>query len=552
MKRIVVCSDGTGNSSNKGRGTNVFKLFESLDLTGHHTDPELTPQIALYDDGVGTEDFKPLKVFAGATGFGLSRNVRQLYRELVRVYDPGDEIFVFGFSRGAFTVRSLVGFIATCGLLDARRFATSAALRKAVRKAYRLYRQCYRTKLQELLLGPLDEYHAQVFRSLWCHPGEVRVRFVGVWDTVDAVGLPFHLSDILNSVVYRFKFPDQRLSAIVDEARHALAMDDERHSFHPLLWDERGDPHPARIDQVWFAGAHSNVGGGYPKQGMSLVALDWMAAKARAAGLRLIGGDRQFYGDHANVDDKLYDPRSGAGIFYRWKIRDVASMCARNGVTPKVHVSVLERVAHGTDDYAPGNFPFGAQVVVTPEEAPAGRPSLTELRAAEVQDVLKAAPAGSLLDGVKPARLAGLLSYYLYLIAITLLVLVATAGDLTTAADPRVVLHGVGGLVVGILTSPFATLAAVAKQVWKTPSLLALPGFGLLLAYGLALSADRRMNAVFSGFWHTAQPALRKALMRVRERMIESAGADALAAAVRPEALPAAPPATATAELQHS
>ena len=88
-KNIVICSDGTGNSAIKGRGTNVFKLFEAIDLNGHKTQPELTPQVALYDDGVGTENFKPLKIFAGATGFGLSRNVKQLYKELVPICGGG-------------------------------------------------------------------------------------------------------------------------------------------------------------------------------------------------------------------------------------------------------------------------------------------------------------------------------------------------------------------------------------------------------------------------------------------------------------------------------
>lgn len=87
-KNIIVCSDGTGNTTIKGRGTNVFKLFEAVDLNGHRTDPKLKPQVAIYDDGVGTESFKPLKILGGATGFGLARNVRQLYEALVRVYDP--------------------------------------------------------------------------------------------------------------------------------------------------------------------------------------------------------------------------------------------------------------------------------------------------------------------------------------------------------------------------------------------------------------------------------------------------------------------------------
>jgi uncharacterized protein (DUF2235 family) len=91
-KRIVICSDGTGNSAIKGRGTNVFKLFEAVDLETHKFNPDATPQIAIYDDGVGTERFKPLKILSGATGWGLSRNVKHLYKELARVYDPGDDI----------------------------------------------------------------------------------------------------------------------------------------------------------------------------------------------------------------------------------------------------------------------------------------------------------------------------------------------------------------------------------------------------------------------------------------------------------------------------
>lgn len=141
MKNIVICSDGTGNTSVKGRGTNVFKLYEAVDTNGHRFRPGLTPQIALYDDGVGTENFKWLRIASGATGWGLSRNVKQLYTELARVYDAGDRIYLFGFSRGAFTVRTLAGFIATCGILDAERFASSAALERAVRRAYGGYRR---------------------------------------------------------------------------------------------------------------------------------------------------------------------------------------------------------------------------------------------------------------------------------------------------------------------------------------------------------------------------------------------------------------------------
>ena len=164
-KNIVICSDGTGNSAIKGRGTNVFKAFESIDLNGHRTQPELIPQVALYDDGVGTEDFKPLKIFAGATGYGLSRNVKQLYKELVRIYDPGDRIFLFGFSRGAFTVRTLIGLIAACGILNVDTLHRARDLESAVNKTYKVYRKSYRTALAKLFLGEPDTSLIERFRT---------------------------------------------------------------------------------------------------------------------------------------------------------------------------------------------------------------------------------------------------------------------------------------------------------------------------------------------------------------------------------------------------
>ncbi len=124
-KNIVICSDGTGNRDIKGRGTNVFKLFEAVDTNGHRLDPMLRPQVAFYDDGVGTSNFLPLKLAGGAFGYGLGRNVRQLYKELIRIYDPGDRIYLFGFSRGAFTARTLAGFITTCGLLNPKKLKSN-------------------------------------------------------------------------------------------------------------------------------------------------------------------------------------------------------------------------------------------------------------------------------------------------------------------------------------------------------------------------------------------------------------------------------------------
>lgn len=519
-KNIVVCSDGTGNTAIKGRGTNVFKLFEAVDLNGHRTDPRLPPQVSIYDDGVGTEDFKPVRVVAGATGYGLSRNVRQLYKELVRIYDPGDRIFLFGFSRGAFTVRTLAGLIGVCGIVDVRRLPTVAALQSAVKRAYRAYRARYRTPLGRLVRGAVDPQSIERFRAECCHELPAPVHFLGVWDTVDAVGLPFHLAEVINLTVYRFKFPDQHLGAVVQTACHALSVDDERHSFHPLLWHHRDAGDDQRIDQTWFAGAHSNVGGGYPKQGVSLVALEWMLEKAERAGLRLVPGDRGYYRDHANVDDKVYDPRAGIGMFYRWKPRDVAALCAANRVAPTVHLSVLERIAHGTEDYAPGNLAPNARVVITPSADPAADEA-ARARARGVEAVLHDAHRADprpLVARVRGWIVVGLLSYYVYLVTCLAVIAAASApADLVASGWAWRWLTGAGTLIGNVATLQvgelWKTVKAMATSPWLFGPLLA----GFALSYLLALVADRRMSRVFSRFWYEQQPLLRAALKAARK-----------------------------------
>src|SRR5262245_35084912 len=535
-KRIVICSDGTGNTAIKGRGTNVFKVFEAVDLEGHRFDPSKTPQIAIYDDGVGTQNFKPLKIIAGATGWGLSRNVKHLYKELSRVYDPHDEIYMFGFSRGAFTVRTLAGLIASCGLIDQTKLPrkTFAGLEKTVDKAYSAYRKCYRPLLWQAFGRPtLDA--AKEFRKRFSHAADVKIRFLGVWDTVDAVGLPFFLGDVINMSIYRFKFPDLYLTPIVERACQALAIDDERESFRPLLWRQRPEDRE-RIEQVWFAGAHSNVGGGYPKQGMSLVALDWMLSHAQRAGLhlrqdglRLNPVDRDSFRSHASVDDKLYDPRAGLGVFYRWKIRRIAAMCEEHSVPVRIHSTVLERIAHGTDDYAPGNIPSDAEVAIT-EPSDSNRAedlalrdasALLRLRAMNTQDVLRKMQPVSLLDTVRVATAVGQLSYYLYLAA-CLWVVVNVVGIENPGLGiwpPWPAVRAVAVLAGNIVSSPFATLARIAPAVLDNPAPFEIGAVGLLMALLLSLLVDDHLSREFSGKWYAKQTELRKALKAAREQM---------------------------------
>ena len=185
-KNIVICADGTGNTAIKGRGTNVFKLYEAVDGNGHRSNPTLVQQVAIYHDGVGTESLRWLRIFTGATGFGLSRNVKQLYGELARVYEPGDRIFVFGFSRGAFTVRTLAGLINTCGILDVDRYGSNALFNKGIDDTYKQYRRKYQTWLSRKLFGEHDKKP---------DPAELQKhRYVEIpgFDERDAARRPFH------------------------------------------------------------------------------------------------------------------------------------------------------------------------------------------------------------------------------------------------------------------------------------------------------------------------------------------------------------------------
>jgi uncharacterized protein (DUF2235 family) len=204
-KNLVLFSDGTGNSSGKLFKTNVWRLYQALDLTDPQH-PEQPRQFAYYDDGVGTSSFKPLAVLGGAFGVGLARNVLDLYVFLCRMYEPGDRIYAFGFSRGAFTIRVLVGLVMTQGLL--RYHGSEGDLQRLARDAYRAYRRESRSfkrhnLLVTLMRGLRDGWLA-LWNRLWSRtpyrhakrigqpgqPDEIHIDFLGLWDTVDAYGLP--------------------------------------------------------------------------------------------------------------------------------------------------------------------------------------------------------------------------------------------------------------------------------------------------------------------------------------------------------------------------
>lgn len=384
-KNIVLLSDGTGNSAAKANKTNVWRLYRALDLTN-------SDQVAFYDDGVGTQRLKYVRVAGGAFGIGLSKNVRDLYEFLCRNYDPDktNHIYMFGFSRGAYTVRQLAGLVTKCGIIGKRArdgsTLTANRMRKVVRQFHRIYRRGYRTSLTkrlrdtEALSLRRDKAICELQDAYNCIPNP-EIEFIGVWDTVDAVGLPFDsLVGLWNGMLYPFRFPDQNLSSRVKKACHAVAIDDERKTFHPVLWNEENEKEKEkdRIEQVWFAGVHSNVGGGYPDDTLAHVSLKWMIErleahdkKHRIQGLRLLPHERDKLLGRRDVHGKLYESRSGRSRYYRYKPRDIYALCHVKKPpeqrviinNPKIHESVFQRIQDGANAYAPPGIPVKYKIV---------------------------------------------------------------------------------------------------------------------------------------------------------------------------------------------
>ncbi len=365
-KNIILLSDGTGNGAAKRNKTNVWRLYDALDL--HRED-----QVAFYDDGVGSQEFLPFKLIGGIFGWGLKRNVRELYKFLCRNYKDGDKIYLFGFSRGAFTVRMLAGMIDYCGLYTDYS-KDEQKLDQVVRDNYNAFRSRFKTGL--LTLGLRIFFGKKKPEKSTLHTPVIE--FIGVWDTVDAYGLPIdELAKAWNLLIYPLSFPDYTLSTKVKKACHALSVDDERKTFHPVLWDEQNETDPARIEQVWFPGAHSDVGGGYSRYTLSLVTLDWMISKVEAdnptvgtPGLHLIPQRRDEFDKHSDWHGQQHDSRTMFGAYYRYSPRNIQALCtgSKNEVyidKPKIHRSVMERIIGNVVPYAPTGLPEQYEVVAT-------------------------------------------------------------------------------------------------------------------------------------------------------------------------------------------
>lgn len=281
MKNILICADGTWNrpevNVKKDYPTNVLKLARAIAPVAE----DGREQVVFYDWGLGSyhDEFT-----GGAFGNGINKNIQDCYRFIVQNFSLGDRIFLFGFSRGAFTVRSLAGLINNCGILK-------RSNARFIAKAFEIYKdpdihpddedsQNWRTRHSVRAdvdsLGPME-------RRAYTDEGRPKIHFVGVWDTVGSLGIPLSLLGFLNK---KHMFHDTKIGPNILTARHALAIDERRDDFKPTIWKQRPG---VDIEQVWFAGCHSDVGGGLEPDGdgssLSDIPLKWIVDEATAHGL---------------------------------------------------------------------------------------------------------------------------------------------------------------------------------------------------------------------------------------------------------------------------
>ncbi len=332
MKRLIICCDGTQNSPDQIdrdwlSPTNVVKIARSI----KDADEDIK-QILYYDPGVGS-GWLIKKHVESLSGTGISENIIEAYAFLVKNYEPGDEIYCFGFSRGAFTVRSLCGMINRCGLLTQKWLRNDYL--KLVYNLYRLTRPHHD-----------PEKYFSDFRGRYTHESKVEVKFLGVWDTVASLGFP-----LFGDIVFEWNqhHDISNFQATVMNACQALAIDEQRKQFGPRLL--HADNVGLQLHQKWFAGAHSNVGGGYSESGLSDIALHWMIEHAKKQGLAF---DPVFIDQHIspNPYGELRNSRTGIYSLLRPQIRLVNKHKIPNA---DLHESVIQRYMEVTTDYEPAN-----------------------------------------------------------------------------------------------------------------------------------------------------------------------------------------------------
>lgn len=319
-KRIIFCADGTWDDPMQA--TNVYAMFKAIATS--------SGQVAYYDDGVGADGTPIQKLAGGAIGDGLFQKIMDGYTKIAHAYDQDDEIFIFGFSRGAYTARSMAGMIAICGL------PIGDFSDEFVNDAFQAYRNP----------GQRAAFNAKY------NPYDAKIKMVGVWDTVGALGIPAIFGGV-DPVQYGFL--DTNLHPDVLNAYQALAIDEKRQEFPPTLWTPPSPPVAGQVlQQIWFSGVHCDIGGGYSDDdSLSDITFGWMLSQATALGLQVDPAVlAQYCGPNyptlsaTNALGTLHDSWSPLWLFP--KARDIAQNATLGN-------SVVIRCQYDSD-YTPGNL----------------------------------------------------------------------------------------------------------------------------------------------------------------------------------------------------
>jgi uncharacterized protein (DUF2235 family) len=331
-KNIIVFSDGTGQKGGVGSNTNVYKLFNMIE---NRTDD----QIAFYDPGLGT-DWR--KITGSIAGRGFSKNILDCYKFIFENFKAKDNIFLFGFSRGAATVRSLSYFIHLFGILPKSR-------PDLIKKAFKIYKIRDDNKRERRATDFINRHH-----TMW-----TKIKFVGVWDTVAALGLPIKWMSYIIDRFIPHTFHSFGLCDCIEYARHALSIDDERKTFHPVLWNDLEANQPKdRMKQVWFCGVHSDVGGGYEKEDLSNLTLGWMIKEATDKGLKIYKKSPAFQkllNAKPDVNGWMHNEQEKIpGKLFRREVRKWENRKSN----PCIHMSVFERTKNNINKDNPQYSPW--------------------------------------------------------------------------------------------------------------------------------------------------------------------------------------------------
>lgn len=358
MKRLIICADGTWNfrdqtddESKRRHATNVTKVARAILPQAS----DGTHQVVIYHDGVGTQ--KGVEhIVGGATGEGVESNIRDLYRSIAYNYVDGDELYLFGFSRGAYTVRTLAGFMYRFHLLQ----KCDDFFVPDLFKAYEAKRDLTAVKSDP------------TFKNLHDVKPCPQIKFIGVWDTVGALGAPGPIGSLMNRGKYAYH--DIELNPCIDSAYHALAIDERRVPFKPSLWT-RPPGWTGRLEQTWFCGVHCNVGGGYAPDGLANEALHWLVEKSQDHGLEFdnpyLGYFRPCF--NSTLNDSMTAMYRVLGEYSR-------PLGANRAHGEQIHQAVIDRLNSKDLKYTPANVPrdliegSDPLPIVTTSNVPRGAP----------------------------------------------------------------------------------------------------------------------------------------------------------------------------------